>query len=393
MRDVVIVSAARTPIGAFISTLSQVSATELGAVAMEGAVARAELSPGEVEEVFMGCVLTGALGQAPARQAAIKAGLEHSTPCTTVNKVCGSGLKAVILAAQAISSGDVDIAVAGGMENMSQAPHLQSGLRSGFKMGNFDTVDSMIKDGLWDAYNDRHMGSFAELCADKMNISRVDQDAFAAESYRRAQSAIGSGVFTEEIVPVIIRGRSGERVVDIDEEPGRGLPEKLPELRTAFQKKGTVTAGNSSALSDGAAAIVLMSATEAERRGLEPLARVVSSAQHAQSPEWFTTAPAASIEKACERAEWKPTDVDLWEINEAFAVVAVANNRLLDLDPSKVNVSGGAVALGHPIGASGARILVTLLHSMKRLNAKTGGASLCIGGGEGITLLLERNVV
>ena len=393
MRDVVIVSAARTPIGAFISTLSQVSATELGAVAMEGAVARAELSPGEVEEVFMGCVLTGALGQAPARQAAIKAGLEHSTPCTTVNKVCGSGLKAVILAAQAISSGDVDIAVAGGMENMSQAPHLQSGLRSGFKMGNFDTVDSMIKDGLWDAYNDRHMGSFAELCADKMNISRVDQDAFAAESYRWAQSAIGSGVFTEEIVPVIIRGRSGERVVDIDEEPGRGLPEKLPELRTAFQKKGTVTAGNSSALSDGAAAIVLMSATEAERRGLEPLARVVSSAQHAQSPEWFTTAPAASIEKACERAEWKPTDVDLWEINEAFAVVAVANNRLLDLDPSKVNVSGGAVALGHPIGASGARILVTLLHSMKRLNAKTGGASLCIGGGEGITLLLERNVV
>jgi acetyl-CoA C-acetyltransferase len=391
MRDVVIVSAARTPIGSFLSSLSSVPATELGAIAIRAALERANVGAGDVGELYMGCVLAAGIGQAPARQAAIGAGLDKSTPCTTVNKVCGSGLKTVILAAQAIACGDVDVAVAGGMENMSQAPHVQRGLRAGIKMGNFQTIDSMVNDGLWDVYNDQHMGNCAELCASEKGISREAQDAFATESYKRAQAAIGDGLFAEEIVPVTIKGRKGDVVVDTDEEPGRGKPEKLPALRTAFKKDGTVTAGNASSLNDGAAAVVLMSADEAAKRGLTPLAKIVSWGHHAQAPEWFTTAPAASIEKACKKAEWKPTDVDLWEINEAFSVVSLINNQMLSLDSSKVNVDGGAVALGHPIGASGTRILVTLLHAMKRRDAKTGGASLCIGGGEGITLMVERN--
>lgn len=391
MRDVVIVSAARTPIGSFLSSLSSVPATELGAIAIRAALERANVGAGDVGELYMGCVLAAGIGQAPARQAAIGAGLDKSTPCTTVNKVCGSGLKTVILAAQAIACGDVDVAVAGGMENMSQAPHVQRGLRAGIKMGNFQTIDSMVNDGLWDVYNDQHMGNCAELCASEKGISREAQDAFATESYKRAQAAIGDGLFAEEIVPVTIKGRKGDVVVDTDEEPGRGKPEKLPALRTAFKKDGTVTAGNASSLNDGAAAVVLMSADEAAKRGLTPLAKIVSWGHHAQAPEWFTTAPAASIEKACKKADWKPTDVDLWEINEAFSVVSLINNQMLSLDSSKVNVDGGAVALGHPIGASGTRILVTLLHAMKRRDAKTGGASLCIGGGEGITLMVERN--
>jgi len=391
MRDVVIVSAARTPIGSFLSSLSSVPATELGAIAIRAALERANVGAGDVGELYMGCVLAAGIGQAPARQAAIGAGLDKSTPCTTVNKVCGSGLKTVILAAQAIACGDVDVAVAGGMENMSQAPHVQRGLRAGIKMGNFQTIDSMVNDGLWDVYNDQHMGNCAELCASEKGISREAQDAFATESYKRAQAAIGDGLFAEEIVPVTIKGRKGDVVVDTDEEPGRGKPEKLPALRTAFKKDGTVTAGNASSLNDGAAAVVLMSADEAAKRGLTPLAKIVSWGHHAQAPEWFTTAPAASIEKACKKADWKPADVDLWEINEAFSVVSLINNQMLSLDSSKVNVDGGAVALGHPIGASGTRILVTLLHAMKRRDAKTGGASLCIGGGEGITLMVERN--
>lgn len=391
MRDVVIVAAARTPIGSFLSSLSSVAATELGAVAIGGVLARSGIAPSDVQEVFMGCVLPAGLGQAPARQAALGAGLPQSTPCTTVNKVCGSGLKTVVMAAQAIACGDVEVAVAGGMENMSQAPHLQKGLRGGIKMGNVESIDSMVNDGLWDVYNDQHMGNCAELCAKEKNISRAAQDEFAAESYKRAQAAIEGGLFAEEIVPVTIKTRKGETVVDTDEEPGRGRPEKLPGLRTAFQKDGTVTAGNASSLNDGAAAVLLMSAAAAKERGLSPLARIVSYAHHAQAPEWFTTAPAAAIEKACERAGWKPGEVDLWEINEAFSVVSLINNQLLSLEPSKVNVGGGAVALGHPIGASGARILVSLLHAMKRRDAKTGGASLCIGGGEGIAMMLERN--
>jgi acetyl-CoA C-acetyltransferase len=391
MRDVVIVAAARTPIGSFLSSLSSVSATSLGGIAIKAALERSTLDAKDVEEVFMGCVLPAGLGQAPARQAALAAGLEQAVPCTTVNKVCGSGLKTVVLAAQAIACGDVDVAVAGGMESMSQAPHLQKGVRGGVKMGAIESLDSMVHDGLWDVYNDQHMGNCAELCAKEKGIDRERQDAFAIESYKRAQAAIGDGLFAEEIVPVTIKTRKGETVVDTDEEPGRGRPEKLPTLRSAFQKDGTVTAGNASSLNDGAAAVVLMSAEAAKKRGITPLAKIVSYAHHAQAPEWFTTAPAAAIGKACARAGWSATDVDLWEINEAFAVVSLVNNDLLKLDPSKVNVDGGAVALGHPIGASGTRILVTLLHAMKRRDLKTGGASLCIGGGEGIAMLLERS--
>ncbi len=391
MREVVIVGAARTPIGSFLGSLAKVSATKLGSIAIEAALTRAGVSAEDVEEVLMGCVLPAGLGQAPARQAALGAGLPQSVPCTTINKVCGSGLKTVILAAQAISNGDINIAVAGGMESMSNAPHLLPKLRGGVKMGGIQALDSMVHDGLWDVYNDQHMGNCAELCAREKNIDRAAQDAFAAESYKRAIAAIADGKFKDEIVSVTVKGRKGDTVVDTDEEPGRGNIDKLPKLRTAFDKEGTVTAGNASSLNDGAAAVVLMSAEEAEKRGATVLARLVAHAQHAQAPEWFTTAPAASIEKACKKAGWDPKEVDLWEINEAFSVVAVANNQMLGLDPAKVDVNGGAVALGHPIGASGTRIFVTLLHAMAQTGAKTGGASLCIGGGEGIALLVKKD--
>jgi acetyl-CoA C-acetyltransferase len=391
MRDVVIVGAARTPIGSFLGVLSTVAATELGAVAIRAALERAALTPDEVDEVFMGCVLPAGLGQAPARQAALGARLPQSTPCTTVNKMCGSGLKTVVMAIQAIQSGDVDIAVAGGLESMSNVPHLVRGARTGVKMGNLNTLDSVIHDGLWDIYTDQHMGSCAELCAKERNISREAQDAYAIESYTRAQVAQKNGLFAAEIAPVTVTSRRGEVIVDTDEEPGRGKLDGIPSLRTAFAKTGTVTAGNASSLSDGAAALVLMSADQAEKRGATVLARIVANGVHAQAPEWFTTAPAPAIEDACRKAGWRPSDVDLWEINEAFAVVSIANNDLLGLDSTKVNVSGGAVALGHPIGASGARVLVTLLFAMARRGDKRGGAALCIGGGEGIALLVERD--
>jgi acetyl-CoA C-acetyltransferase len=391
MRDVVIVGAARTPIGSFLGSLSTVAATELGAVAIRAALERAAVKPEDVDEVFMGCVLAAGLGQAPARQASLGAGLPQSTPCTTVNKMCGSGLKSVVMAIQAIRTGDVDISVAGGLESMSNAPHLVRGARTGVKMGNLDTLDSVVHDGLWDVYTDQHMGSCAELCARERNISREAQDAFAIESYRRAQAAQKDGLFVPEIAPVTVTSRRGEVVVDRDEEPGRGNPEGIPSLRTAFATTGTVTAGNASSLSDGAAALVLMSADEARKRAATVLARIVAHGVHAQAPEWFTTAPAPAIEHACKKAGWDPSTVDLWEINEAFAVVSIANNDLLGLDATKVNVSGGAVALGHPIGASGARILVTLLYAMARRGDIRGGAALCIGGGEGIALLVERD--
>jgi len=390
MRDVVIVGAARTPIASFLGSLASVSAPKLGAVAIRAALERAQLDGSAVDQVLMGCVLPAGLGQAPARQAALGAGLPQGVPCVTVNKVCGSGLETVIAGARAIAVGDSEIVVAGGMESMSNSPHLVRGLRTGVKMGGLDTVDSMVHDGLWDAYSNQHMGSCAELCAKERNISRADQDAFAAQSYRRALTAQQEGRFKAEIVGVTVAGKGGAVVVDIDEEPGRGNIDKLPGLRPAFGKDGTITAGSASSLNDGAAAVVLMSADEAARRGLPVLGRLVASGYHAQAPEWFTTAPAPAIEKACAKAGWKPTSVDLWEINEAFAVVSIANNQLLGLDGDKVNVWGGAVALGHPIGASGTRVLVTLLHAMAARGAKTGGASLCIGGGEGIALLVER---
>jgi len=390
MREVVIVGAARTPIGSFLGALSGASATQLGSTAIKAALERAGVSADAVDEVFMGCVLPAGLGQAPARQAAIGAGLPQSVPCTTVNKVCGSGLKTVLLGAAAIATGDADVVVAGGMESMSNAPRLVAGSRTGAKMGPMTMDDHMVKDGLWDVYNDQHMGNCAELCAQEKGFSREEQDAFAAESYRRALAAQQDGAFAAEITPVTIKGRKGDVVVDADEEPGRGNIEKLPKLRTAFQKDGTVTAGNASSLNDGGAAVVLMAKEVADKLGVTAIAKVVASAQHAQAPEWFTTAPAGSIEKACEKAGWKPGDVDLWEVNEAFSVVSLVNNKMVGLDADKVNVHGGAVSLGHPIGASGTRILVTLLYAMQSKDAKTGGASLCIGGGEGIALLVER---
>jgi len=391
MRDVVIVGAARTAIGSFLGSLAQVPAPRLGATAIKAAIERAGVAPADVGLVHMGMVLPAGVGQAPARQAALFAGLPQSVPCVTVNKVCGSGLEAVIGAARTIAAGEVEVAIAGGMESMSNAPHVVRGLRTGVKMGGLDTVDSMVHDGLWDPYSNQHMGNCAELCAKEKGIPRSAQDEHAAESYRRALEAIKQGHFKAEIVAVKIADKKGEISVDTDEEPGRGNIEKLPGLRASFQKDGTVTAGNASSLNDGGAAVVLMSADEAKRRGAKVLGRLVASGYHAQAPEWFTTAPAPAIKNALGRAKWEARQVDLWEINEAFSVVSVANNQLLGLDPAKVNVWGGAVALGHPIGASGARILVTLLHAMAARGARTGGASLCIGGGEGIALLVERS--
>jgi acetyl-CoA C-acetyltransferase len=393
MRDVVIVGAARTPIGSFLGSLSSVAAPKLGAAAIKAAIERAGVKPEDVGLVHMGMVLPAGVGQAPARQAALFAGLPQSVPCVTVNKVCGSGLEAVIGAARAIAAGEIEVAVAGGMESMSNAPHVLRGLRTGVKMGALDTVDTMVSDGLWDPYSNQHMGSCAELCAKEKGIPRSAQDEHAAESYRRALDAIKQGHFKDEIVGVKVadpKNKGGEITVETDEEPGRGNIEKLAGLRTSFQKDGTITAGNASSLNDGAAAVVLMSADEAKRRGAKILARLVATGYHAQAPEWFTTAPAPAIQNALARAKWDAKQVDLWEINEAFSVVALANNQLLGLDAAKVNVTGGAVALGHPIGASGARILVTLLYGMARKGARSGGASLCIGGGEGIALLVER---
>jgi acetyl-CoA C-acetyltransferase len=390
MRDVVIVGAARTPIGSFLGALAGVPAPKLGATAIKAALERAGVAPSDIGLVHMGSVLQAGVGQAPARQAALFAGLPQSVPCVTVNKVCGSGLEAVLGVARAIAAGEIEIGVAGGMESMSNAPHILRNSRGGTKMGPLDTADSMVSDGLWDPYSNQHMGNCAELCAKEKNFSRAQQDEFAAESYKRALQAQKDGSFKAEIVPVEIADKKGTIKVDTDEEPGKGNIEKLAGLRTAFQKDGTITAGNASSINDGGAALVLMSADEAKKRGLKILAKLVSWGYHAQAPEWFTTAPAQAITNALTKAKWDAKKVDLWEINEAFSVVSLANNQMLGLDASKVNIWGGAVALGHPIGASGARILVTLVHQMIAKDAKTGGASLCIGGGEGIALLVER---
>jgi acetyl-CoA C-acetyltransferase len=391
VREVVIVSAARTPIASFQGALASLSAPQLGAVAIREALKRAQVDPGEVSEVIMGEVLSAGVGQAPARQAAIAAGLPTKVPCLTINKVCGSGLKAVMLARQAIALGDADIVVAGGMESMSNAPYLVLIARAGMRMGNQSAVDSMIHDGLWDPYGNSHMGGFGDLCAREHGFSREAQDDFAKESYERALRAQETGAFDAEIVAVEIAGRKGTTVVDKDEEPARFMPDKMAKLRPAFGKEGSVTAANASKIDDGAAAMVLMSREEAERRGLEVLASCVADGTFAQDPEWFTTAPAGAIVKACDKASLKPQDVDLYEINEAFSVVTMVTARDLELDGEKVNVNGGAVSLGHPIGASGARILVTLLSAMKQRDAKTGCASLCIGGGEAVALLVRRD--
>jgi acetyl-CoA C-acetyltransferase len=391
-REVVIVGAARTPIGAFLGSLAAVPAPRLGAAAIRAALERAGVEPGAVDEVVMGNVLQAGVGQAPARQAALFAGLPEKTPCWTLNKVCGSGLKAVISGAQAIALGDAEVVVAGGMESMSNVPYYDRAARTGARMGNVELVDGMVHDGLWDVYGQHHMGICAEHCAMTQDISRAAQDEYALESTRRAIEAWKAGAFKAEIVPVEIEGRKGEKtVVAEDDGPKLAKPDKIAGLRPVFKKDGTVTAANSSSINDGGAAVVLMSAERARREGRPVLGRVTAWGGAARAPIEFTIAPADAIRTTLARAKLEPKDVDLWEINEAFAVVSVANNRLLGLDGRSVNVRGGAVALGHPIGASGARILVTLLYAMKDLGKRRGLASLCIGGGEAVALVVERS--
>lgn len=391
MRETVIISAARTPIGSFMGSLSALSAPQLGAVVIKEVVSRAKIKPSDVQEVIMGCVLTSAVGQSPTRQALLGAGLPKEVAALTIGKVCGSGLRSVMLADQIIRAGDADVVVAGGMESMSQAPYALKEARSGLRMGHSKMLDTMVNDGLWDPYNNVHMGNCAEKCAKEYKITREMQDEFAAESYRRAQAAVKEGRFKEEIAPVTIPQRKGDPVVvDSDEEPGKGKIEKLGKLRAAFDKEGTVTAGNASSINDGAAAVVVMSAGKAKSLGLKPLARIVAHAQASREPEWFTVAPADAMDEVLKKTGLKASDIDLWEVNEAFSVVSVFNNNKMEIPKDKVNVNGGAVALGHPIGASGARILVSLLYGMKQKSAKKGLASLCIGGGEAVAMVVEK---
>ncbi len=392
IREVVIVGASRTPIGSFLGTLSSVPATKLGSIVIKESLKRANVDLELVDEVIMGNVLTAGEGQAPARQAALGAGLPQGTECMTINKVCGSGLKSVMLATQAIMVGDADIIVAGGMENMSKVPHYLLNTRTGFRLGHDKVVDGMIHDGLWDVYNNYHMGNAAELCARELKFTREEQDNFSIESYKKSQKAQKDGKFKDEIVSVEIPSRKGEiSIIDSDEEPNKVNFEKIPKLRPVFDKEGTVTAANASTINDGAAAMVVMSAEKAKELGINPLAKITAQASTAKAPEWFTTAPADAIQKILNKVNLTKDDINLFEINEAFAVVSLAVNKLLDLDPGKVNVNGGAVSLGHPIGASGARILVTLLYALMDKNLNRGLASLCIGGGEASALIIERN--
>jgi acetyl-CoA C-acetyltransferase len=387
---IVIVGAARTPMGAFQGELKEFPAAELGAVAIRAAVERAGIQPGDVEEVIMGCVLPAGQGQAPARQASLGAGVPLSTGCTTVNKMCGSGMKAAMLANDLLLAGTNRVMVAGGMESMTNAPYLLPKARAGYRMGHQQVLDHMFLDGLEDAYDKgRLMGSFAEECASKYSFTREEQDAFAVASLKRAQKANNEGQFSWEIAHVALKSGKGDRFVDKDEQPFKANFEKIPQLKPAFRKDGTVTAANSSSISDGAAALVLMRKSEAQRRGLAPIARIVGHTTHAQEPGWFTTAPVAAIRKLYDQTGWKAQDVDLYEINEAFAVVAMAAMKEHGLPHDKVNVHGGACALGHPIGASGARILVTLLGALKQYGLKRGVASLCIGGGEATAMAVE----
>ncbi|MCH7888741.1 MAG: acetyl-CoA C-acyltransferase [Proteobacteria bacterium] len=388
---IVITGAARTPIGGFQGTLADTTAPELGAVAIRAALARAGVASDEVDEVVMGCVLAAGLGQAPARQASLGAGVPASASCTTVNKMCGSGMKATMLAHDILAAGSADVVVAGGLESMSNAPYLLDRARAGYRMGHGRLVDHMFLDGLEDAYDKgRLMGVFAENTAEAYQFTRAAQDAFAIESLARAKTAIEDGSFAGEVAPVTVKTRKGESVVERDEQPLKANPEKIPKLKPAFRDGGTVTAANASSISDGAAALVLMRRAEAERRGVEPLAEIVGHASHAQAPAWFTTAPIGAVHKLLEKVGWSAGEVDLFEINEAFAVVAMAAMRDLDIAHDKLNVHGGACALGHPIGASGARIIVTLLAAMAKYGARRGVAALCIGGGEATAVAVER---
>lgn len=390
MKEVVIVAATRTPIGSFGGGLAALSATELGAQVIKSAVEKAGLKPDQIQEVYMGNVMSANLGQAPATQAAIFAGLTY-LPATTVNKVCASGMKAIMLGAQSIAIGQNDIVVAGGMESMSNVPYYLDKARNGYRLGNGQITDGLVKDGLWDVYNDYHMGSAAELCAVDCNITREEQDAYAIESYNRAQKAQADGKFRDEITPVELKDKKGDIILFTeDEEPKTVKFEKIPSLKPVFKKDGTVTAANASTLNDGAAALVLMSREKADELDIKPLARIVSHADAQQAPEWFTTAPSKAIPLALHRAGLSSDQIDFYEINEAFSVVSIANNQLLKLNTAKVNVNGGAVSLGHPLGASGARIIVTLLSVLQQNNGKYGAAGICNGGGGASAMVIEN---
>lgn len=388
--DIVVVGMARTPFGSFRGTLSSLSAPQLGAIAIKEALRRANVSPEQVTEVIMGNVLGAGSGQAPARQAAIYAGIPHDAYSMTINKVCGSGMKAITLAMQSLRTGESEIVVAGGMESMSQAPYILKKLRDGVKIGHQTMVDSMVHDGLWDPYSDQHMGSCAELCAKENELTREEQDAFATESFKRAQKAWEEKKFAAEITPVEIKSRKETLSIDTDEEPSKVKFEKIPKLRPAFSKDGTITAANASTINDGACACVLTTRRTATKLGLKPLAKIVTSTRHAQKPEWFTTAPIQAIQKALEKAHWKMNEVDLFEVNEAFAVVPLSVQKALNIPSEKLNIWGGAIALGHPIGASGARIMMTLISALKDQKKKRGVAAICIGGGEGMALCIQK---
>lgn len=389
-KEVYIISAVRTPMGSFMGAFANVPATVLGSTAIKGAMDKGGVKPEMVNEVFMGNVLQAGVGQAPARQAALGAGLSNDTPSTTVNKVCASGMKAVMLGAQTILAGDNEVVVAGGMENMSMTPHYVAG-RAGTKFGNITMLDGITKDGLLDVYNQVPMGNCAETCAREHNFSREDQDNFAITSYKRAADAWANGRFADEIVPVAVPQRKGDPImVTEDEEYKNVFLDKIPALRPAFEKDGTITAANASTLNDGASALILASKEAVEKYGLKPIAKIVSYADAAQEPEWFTTAPAKAVPVALKKAGLETSDIDFWELNQAFSVVGLANTKLLGLDPAKVDVNGGAVALGHPLGNSGSRILVTLIHVLKQNNAKMGGAGICNGGGGASAMILEN---
>ena len=390
MNNVVILSGARTPVGVFMGGLAELSAPQLGSAAIKAALERSGIKPGEVSEVLMGCVLTGGMGQAPARQASIGAGIPNTVPCTTVNKVCGSGMKTIMLGAQSIMTGDSTVVVAGGMESMSNAPYVLPKARGGYKMGNGVMVDSMVNDGLWDPYNNFHMGNCGEVCAKEVHITREEQDAFAIRSYKLANEAVDKGYFKEDIIEVSVPKGKETVIISEDEQPRKVKYDKIPTLKPVFDKNGTITAANASPVNDGAAAVILTSEENAKAKGLKPIGKIIAYSTYAHEPVMFTTAPITSIEMVLQRANMKLSDIDLFEINEAFAVVPIAAQKKLGIPTEKLNVMGGAIALGHPIGASGTRIVMTLLNALKRANKKIGLASICIGGGEATSIIVER---
>jgi acetyl-CoA C-acetyltransferase len=391
MKDVVIISGARTAVGSFNGGLSNYSAPQLGSVVIKEAVKRAGVKPEEIDEVLMGCVLQGGLGQAPARQASIGAGIPDTVSATTINKVCGSGLKSVMLGEQEIKAGDAEIVVAGGMESMTNAPYALMKARNGYRMGNGEIIDLMIHDGLWDPYGNKHMGMLGEACAAEYKVTREQQDEYAKGSYEKALEAIKNGYFKDAIVPVEIKDRKGNvTVFDTDEDPAKANFEKALKLKPVFDKNGTITAFNASNINDGAGAVVVMSADKAAAIGAKPMAKILAQATHSHAPEWFTTAPGYVIDKVCKKAGLTKDDIDLFEINEAFAVVNCAVNQIAGINPEKVNVTGGAVAIGHPIGASGSRLLITLMYNLRRMNKKYGLVTLCNGGGEATAMVIEK---